>query len=224
MSSQFALRGMASQPSDHLFLAIYPDAETATQIAELAIRLRSQHGLRGKPLATDRFHTTLYSLGIFSGVPEVIVRDASMAAEAVAAVTPPFKIEFNRVGSFSGRPGHRPFVLRDSGNVATVTEFHRRLGASLDSHNVRYNHTSRFTPHVTLLYDGREVEEESVGMVSWTAYEFVLVRSLVGKSRHIPLARWALCGNSDSGTEKSLKRKRRTGCSIENCGSTTRVF
>jgi 2'-5' RNA ligase len=49
-----------------------------------------------------------------------------------------------------------------------------------------------FEPHVTLAYTARDVAAEPVAPVSWLAGEFVLIHSLLGKTRHIPLARWPL--------------------------------
>src|SRR5579862_9172045 len=89
-------------PTDHLFLAIFPDGNTARFIEQIATQQRTGHELGNKQLATDRFHVSLYSLGTYSGVPEIIVRAASKAAMAVAASTPPFKVKFNRAVSFTG--------------------------------------------------------------------------------------------------------------------------
>ena len=53
---------------------------------------------------------------------------------------------------------------------------------------------SQVTPHVTLLYDDVLVEERAVEPIRWTVREFVLVHSLLGQTRHVPLARWPLGG------------------------------
>jgi len=47
---------------------------------------------------------------------------------------------------------------------------------------------------VTLLYDDVLVQERAVEPIRWTVSEFVLVHSLLGQTRHIPLARWSLGG------------------------------
>jgi RNA 2',3'-cyclic 3'-phosphodiesterase len=186
-------------PRDHLFLAIFPDDSTAGNIAKLASRLRTTHGLGNKQLATNRFHVSLYSLGTHSGVPGIVVRAASKAAVAVAVQTLPFKVRFNRMGSFSGNPGNRPFVLRASSDNAALMEFHRHLGAELGKCGFPYDGNSKFTPHMTLLYSEQGVAEESIEEVGWTVNEFVLVHSLLGKTRHIPLARWMLLGQTGYG-------------------------
>jgi 2'-5' RNA ligase len=47
-----------------------------------------------------------------------------------------------------------------------------------------------FEPHVTLAHDGAAVPFEPVPPIAWTARGFVPVHSLLGRTRHIPLARW----------------------------------
>jgi 2'-5' RNA ligase len=51
-----------------------------------------------------------------------------------------------------------------------------------------------FTPHVTLLYDRRCIDEQPIEPVGWTVREFALVLSLIGKTQHVPLGRWQLRG------------------------------
>jgi len=51
-----------------------------------------------------------------------------------------------------------------------------------------------FTPHKTLLYDARHLDEQAVEEASWTVREFTLVCSLRGRHRHVTLARWQLRG------------------------------
>lgn len=43
-----------------------------------------------------------------------------------------------------------------------------------------------------LLYDPQGIAEHAIEPIRWTAREFVLVHSLLGRSRHVPLGRWAL--------------------------------
>ena len=196
MHEQLYLPGIARPPArtDHLFLAFFPDDSVTRQIAQLAKELRARLGLGDNQLAADRFHVSLYSLGTYSGVPEIVVRAASQAAAAAAASNAPFKVKFDRAGSFAGGRDHRPFVLRTSGGNAALVKFHGRLGAELGKRGFPYNQNSRFTPHTTLLYSKQNAAEESVNAVSWTVSEFVLVHSLLGKTQYIPLARWTLQG------------------------------
>jgi 2'-5' RNA ligase len=59
---------------------------------------------------------------------------------------------------------------------------------------------SNFTPHVTLLYDARGVEEYPIAPLAWTVTEFVLIRSLGG---HECLARWPLHLPADASSPRS---------------------
>lgn len=179
-------------PTDSLFLAIFPDANASSQIETLARDSHAKHGLRGKLLAPDRFHITLHFLGQFCGVPDDIVQATNTACTAAAAAVSPFEIRFDRAGSFTGKPGSRPFVLRDSGDNPALRGFHECLSSELVK--CRVKHDKKFTPHLTLFYDRQGVAEASVDPVSWMVSEFVLVHSLQGKTQYIPLARWSLCG------------------------------
>lgn len=117
MPMQASLPGFdaAPKPTDRLFFAIFPDTDAAARIAELARRLRGEHGLNGKLIDTARFHVTLLHLGDFAGLPQDIVTRAGEAAAAVAM--PPFEITFDRAMSFLGRLGELPFVLRGGQGV-----------------------------------------------------------------------------------------------------------
>lgn len=184
--------GATQQPSDRVFFAIFPDVDATTRMARLAQHQCSKHGLKGKPLAAERFHVTLHHLGDYVGLPEDIVAAASEAAATV--VFPPFDVTFNRTASFIGRSGNRPFVLRGSDGVITLIAFQQALGVALAKAGLGRRVAPRYTPHVTLLYDDRQLSEQAVEAICWTAKEFVLVHSLLGKTKHIPLARWRLRG------------------------------
>lgn len=180
----------APQPTDRLFFAIFPDVDAAARIARLAQRLYTEHGLKGRPLATERFHVTLHHLGDYVGLPQDLVATASQAARAV--MMPPFEIAFDHAVSFPGRPHRRPLVLCGGEGVASLKTFQRALGTAIEKGGVRRRAEPHYTPHVTLLYDDRSVAERAVETVGWTAHEFVLVHSLLGRNRYVPLARWPL--------------------------------
>jgi RNA 2',3'-cyclic 3'-phosphodiesterase len=193
MSEQLSLAGFGAAPppkTDRLFLAIFPGADTAERIAHLARHLGSEHGLRGRPLATERFHVTLLHINDYAGLPQRIVDTAIEAAATVAM--PPFEVAFDRVASFSGRVGNRPLVLRGGDGVSALTAFQAVLDTAIKKAGVRVRTGSHYTPHVTLLYDDGGVTEQVVDPVSWTVQEFVLVHSLLGQTRHVPLARFPL--------------------------------
>jgi RNA 2',3'-cyclic 3'-phosphodiesterase len=79
-------------------------------------------------------------------------------------------------------------------------EFRFALGKALESVGFAGRTRAPFTPHVTLAYREpadatRRFIEPLDEAISWTVQDFVLVHSLLGRTRHIALARWALTGN-----------------------------
>ncbi|MFC5437807.1 RNA 2',3'-cyclic phosphodiesterase [Rhodanobacter umsongensis] len=191
MSQQAPLPGFAPvAATDRLFLALFPDREIAAQIATLAAAQCAHHGLRGRPLATERFHVTLFHLGDSAGLRQDVVDAASRAASRVQAAS--FELVFDRVASFAGRRDKLPFVLKADGGNAALRAFHAELAGRLREVGLAHFARESFEPHVTLAYDARTISPEAVSPVRWRAREFVLIHSLLGQSRHVPLARWAL--------------------------------
>jgi 2'-5' RNA ligase len=196
MPEQSSLPGfdaVPQQPTDRLFFAIFPDANASARIAQLALQLRGEHELHGRPLARERLHVTLHHLGDYQGVPRDIVDMADKAATAITTMAP-FEVAFDRAASFSSAPRNRPFVLRGGDGLAALMEFQQALGMAMKQAGLGRWAKPGYTPHVTLLYDDRCVAEQAVETISWTAREFVLVHSLLGQTRHVAVARWPLRG------------------------------
>lgn len=178
-------------PTDRLFFAIFPDADTIERIERFGPGLCKSVGLKGKILAAERFHISLHHIGDFVGLSQDILTIAAKAAGAVSSQMSPFETALDRATSFIGRPGHHPFVLCGSDGVAALTAFHQTLGAEMERAGLRLG-ISHYTPHLTLLYGDRLVAEQIIEPVAWTVREFVLVRSLLGQGRYEALARWNL--------------------------------
>src|SRR6202043_848028 len=103
----------------------------------------------------------------------------------------PFEVSFDRTSSFRGKLGNHPFVLLGDNGLSRLRSFRRTLGAAMMRKGFRRLVNTGFTPHVTLLYDIRNVEEQPIEPILWTVREFVLVHSMRG---HAHLARWPLRG------------------------------
>lgn len=180
-----------TDPTDRLFFAVFPDEAAALRIAALAQELRAKHGLQGKALRTDRLHVTLHHLGDFPGdLWQSVADKAARTADRIRANA--FEIAFDSASSFATRRQDRPFVLRSGVRSESLHDLHARLGAGSRALGNGARIQADFVPHVTLLYDERMVAPEPVGPVSWTVREFVLVRSLLGQTRHERLGRWPL--------------------------------
>lgn len=194
MTQQLSLDGFAAghPPTDRLFFGIFPATPIATRVARMAQELCIRHALTGKPLAPERFHITLFHLGDYVGLPETRVRAAIEAATTVAA--PPFDVLFDYTESFQGKSRSLPLVLRTSTGAEQLKSFQQNLGDTLKKAGLGRYVSPQFTPHVTLLYDTKTIPREPAEPVSWMVGEFVLVHSLLGKTRHTQLGRWPLRG------------------------------
>jgi 2'-5' RNA ligase len=193
VSVPLSLEGPAPPPraTDRLFFALLPDAPAAAAIASTAKRLKAEHGLKGRVLANSRLHVTLHFFGDHVGLPQALVDALSAAASQLHHA--PFDVSFDHAMSFAGRPRRRPFVLRGSDEgLAALMDFRRALSEALARHGLDHLVEARFTPHVTLLYDPQLRPRQPIEPIVWRVREFVLVDSLIGQSRHVPLARWPL--------------------------------
>lgn len=177
-------------PTDRLFLALFPDGETASRIAALAASESERHGLHGKPLRTDRLHVTLFHLGDWAGVPENVVAAASGAAGALRES--PFGLAFDTVASFATRRVRKPFVLKSASGNEALRGFHAGLARELELAGLAQWTRGNFEPHLTLAYDQKLVPAQPVEPIAWRACEFVLVHSLLGQTRHVRLGTWSL--------------------------------
>ena len=131
-----------------------------------------------------RLHISLFSL---TGLPDHQICAACEAATELRSES--FEMSFDRTASFRGGAGSRPFVLIGERGLRRLQSFRQMLAAAMAQRGLRRLANTNFTPHVTLLYDARSVDEYPVEPVVWSVTEFVLVYSLKG---HRHLARWCL--------------------------------
>ncbi len=177
--------------TDRLFFALFPPAQTATQVYSLQQDLRIRHGLWGRPMAMDRLHVMLCHVGDYIGLPHAIVAKASEAASRVSAAS--FDVTFDRALTFSGRPRNCPFVLRSSEGAPGVQSLQCELGKAMTSCGLG-KFVRPYTPHMTLLYDTADVGEHAIDPITWLNTEFRLIHSLLGQTRLITLGAWTLKG------------------------------
>lgn len=180
-----------AKPSDRLFFALFPDAAAVARIGELIRMLRGEHGLRGRALPSDRFHVTLHFLGDYP--QDLWPQIAGRAAEAASRVRlPPFDARFDYVASFAAHRKEAPLVLRSEAGRDALRALQARLGLALRSLGSLIRAGHGFEPHLTLMYDEREIAAQSIDPIAWRAEEFVLVRSRIGRGEYEPLGRWPL--------------------------------
>ena len=184
--------GLLPAPTDRLFFAVLPDAAATTQAGTITDMLFSAHGLSGRRLNPRRLHVTLDFVGDFAGLPVEVVARAQGAGDALRHA--PVAIRFDRAGSFVRRHRTLPLVLRGGSQVIPLIAFQHALGQAMARQGFRHVPSAHYTPHMTLLYDPRYVAAREVTPVEWTAREFVLIRSVIGKSKYEVMGRWALDG------------------------------
>ncbi len=176
----------------NLFFAIQPPPEVAARISALTEGLGQRHGLTGRPLAPERLHISLNSLGEHQGMPDELIVKASKAASDVAM--PPFVVALDRVASFQVKADLRPVVIFGDDGVIGVNLLHTAIHMALNYARLIPNHERAIAPHLTLVRDRTEVPEEQIEAVSWRVREFVLIHSPYGEGRHNVLGRWRLKG------------------------------
>lgn len=191
MSGQLALEGFESPAVTHnVFLALVPEGDAPEHLAALAERLRAERGLKGKVLGAERLHVSLHGIGEYSEVPSRLV--ANVAAAVAGLSVPRFDVTFDRVVSFNSGRGKRALVMQAQKAQPALEQLHRALADALRRNGICRDVRSYFTPHVTLLYDGKVVPELAVEPITWTVTGFVLIDSLQGEGRHERLGHWPL--------------------------------
>jgi 2'-5' RNA ligase len=201
-SSQITMYDMSQQPyfpgfeprppRDILFFGLHSQMDSATAIIRTAESLRQLHGLNDRLIGPERLHLSLHTIGRFDGLPGFIIERAYEAGAMVS--TSPFPLVFDHVMSFDNRREKRPVVLRPAFDLERLFKLHGVLGEAMKSARTGRHVTSSFTPHVTLLYDSRVMQERPIEPIQMYVQDFVLVHSLVGQRRYIELARWPLRG------------------------------
>lgn len=197
MPEQLWLPGLEAPPTltDGLFFAVFPDTRTAACVAKLAQQRCAEVRTRSKPLAAGRLHVTLLHLGNFAGgLPQNKVDAAMRAAEAISMT--PFTVEFDAIDNFGKRPRPGPMVLTGGEGVVGLHALHDSLEQALIGVDFweRPVAAKTYVPHVTLAYGMPPADKRPVEPVCWNVREFALIHSLLGRTRHIALARWSLVG------------------------------
>ena len=181
------------RPTDPVFFLLRPEPHAARRVIRLAWQLRGENRLTGRPLAEEQLHVSLCDLGPFGRLTHAALGDIEEAATSLAM--PPFLVGFGWAESFGRTDQRRPVVLRGDDTLAGVMMLHDELVGALRGIGLA-RRKAEFTPHMTLLYDRHNLRRRPIEEIRWTAREIVLVCSLHGRRRHVPLGRWPLSGRA----------------------------
>jgi 2'-5' RNA ligase len=175
----------------NVFFAAVPDVTMSAGAGEIARDVCRRLRLTAPPIPRERLHVSLLSVGGFSGSCPPAVIDAAMRAGGTVSMEP-FRVEFDRVASFSGGLGKRALVLTGEGHgIAGLVTLGRALSHTLMKAGLKLPRQSGSSPHLTMMYENRTCDFP-IGPIGWTVSRFVLVDSLVGQSRHVHLGQWSL--------------------------------
>lgn len=178
------------------FFALRPDAAAAREMMRVGRWCRDRHAPAARLYGADRLHVSVVPAMSRRGRRRDDVGAAVRAAAGVRA--PSFSVAFDRLCTFGGGE-RRPIVLlcRESGATA-FSALRHSLRAELLKVGL-WHGAARFQPHITLFWSRDRVPEVRLDEpIRWTVEEFVLVRSMIGSSHHIELARWPLHERSRS--------------------------
>jgi len=183
-----ALWSVPAPAGINLFFALRPPDAMRPRLEALGDTLKRAHRLRGRAITGNRLHNTLAPLPAQENALKAIIARARRAGDRVRHAA--FPVRYEWTGSFRNTGGAHPLALQGGDGLNPLREFRRLLAGELRREG--FHQPEGFTPHVTLLWADRRVDDHPIAPLQWTAPDFTLVASLVGQARHIALASWPL--------------------------------
>ncbi|TNE37735.1 MAG: 2'-5' RNA ligase [Sphingomonadales bacterium] len=166
---------------DRFFFAIRPDAETAAAIDAFVAREVPE----GRRLPLAHQHVTLALTEDFADYPAGVVERLVLAGEEVKAAS--FEMRLTCLSA-----SRHSVALCLERLEPSLIALQRAIAAAMTRQGVAMREGWRFNPHQTLCYRKGEAFTRMVEGFTWHVREFVLVRSLVGLSRHELVGCWPL--------------------------------
>jgi RNA 2',3'-cyclic 3'-phosphodiesterase len=142
-----------------------------------------------RPVGDDCVHLSIQSLGRYERLPDVLIKHAMLIGSRVEV--PAFPATFDRLQGFNGTYG-RAVVLTSSRPADGFFTLRKAVFAEMQLAGMDVPSDLDFSPHVSLAYQRSRIPTIPVNPVTWIVHELVLVRSLIGRSKHICLGRWPL--------------------------------
>lgn len=165
-----------------LFFAVRPPTMLARQIANAASWFDT-----GQAVRAEHLHVTIDILDDRDFVPPGF--EALLTGIGDAVRVAPFAVQFDQaVGSA------RSVALRPRRKNAGLDALRRAIGSARQAVGLAEREGYRFSAHMTLGYRDGAPFNQPIAPVGWTARDFVLIHSHLGKTRHDLVGRWALTG------------------------------
>ncbi|WP_428683341.1 2'-5' RNA ligase family protein [Reyranella sp.] len=175
------------RPTDRLFFAVLPDAETGEAICSARRHLCEKAGLQGTEVPPEQLHVTLWRVGDYVVPPTAEDIDA-IVRQASTVEMPPFRLSFGSAKSHS----RGALVLCGGRGSADLENLSTRLRDALTSPGAERRRA--FLPHMTLMRSETILPERRIKAIGWTVREIVLVHSQLGRAKHRAVGRLPLRG------------------------------
>lgn len=168
---------------ERLFFALLPPQQSALRTSAAS---EERLGVGWQIQRAARLHVTLGITDDFDRTPSRLLERLLLAGDAVDVE--PFILTLDRLTI-----GERSASLRPASGNRALRRLARAIADAMRAAGVPMRDGWQFRPHMTLAYrTAGRAGQHAVSPLTWEAADFVLIRSLVGRTRHILLRRWPL--------------------------------
>jgi len=185
----------AARPGvDNVFFALTPEGQAGTQAIDIQSGFLPQLGDKPYLVPESCLHVSLLDIGIKKNlVLRSFESTIAMAKEAAGKLeVASFEVGFEKALSFNARPDQsKALVLQMDEGRSQILALCKKLKLCLAMAGV-HSDDKAATPHMTLARTLQTIAPTRVAPLRWTATRLVLVHSVVGEKRHIPLQSWPL--------------------------------
>jgi 2'-5' RNA ligase len=171
-----------------LFFATLPPDPIRPVIGDLCATLRRAHRLQGATISKALLHNTLAPVFDRRFSLEKNIARARRVGEEMRR--PSFSVQFEWTQSFCSNAQRHPLVLGGDNGLAPLKTFRQDLREQML--RAGFMVPQSYTPHVTMMWADRCVDENPIAPIGWQVRDLVLVLSLRGFGRHYTAGRWSL--------------------------------
>lgn len=168
----------------------------ASLIDNVKLQMRSTFGTASRlldigfrPVPDDCLHLSVQSLGRYDRMPDGLIKRAMLIGSRIEV--PAFPATFDRLQGFNGAYG-RAIVLTGGQAADGFLILRKAMFGEMQLAGMEVPPSLEFSPHVSMAYQRSRIPTIPVKPVTWMVHELVLIRSFIGRSKHICLGRWPL--------------------------------
>lgn len=174
---------------ENLFLAADLNDSVKAQMRSIRASASRLLDFGFRPVPDDCLHLSIQSLGRYDRISDALIERAMRMGSRVEV--PAFQATFDRLQGFNGTYG-RAVVLTSKRPADGFLTLRKAIWAEMQLANMDVPPSLGFAPHVSLAYQSTRIPTIPVRSVAWMVHELVLIRSLIGRGKHICLGRWPL--------------------------------